>query len=102
MTTAVQLLVAYQLSPLLSTGSSGTIVDCLRWVRTIPSLGETLKNILARKDCTNHTAEVKVLEQGSRAVSDLPIEDVVYLSDSKSLLDAINSPREDILVWYTI
>ena len=44
------------------------------------------------KYCTNYDAEVKALEQGAQAVIDLTntnSEDVVFLTDSQSVLDSL-------------
>ena len=49
------------------------------------------------KYCTNYDAEVKALEQGAQAVIDLTdtnSEDVVFLTDSRSVLDLLAGPGE--------
>ena len=55
--------------------------------------GETLEAASATgRYCTNHDAEVKALEQGAQAVIDLTdtnSEDVVFLTDSRSVLDSL-------------
>ena len=55
--------------------------------------GETLEAASATgKYCTNYDAEVKALEQGAKAVIDLTdanSENVVFLTDSRSVLDSL-------------
>ena len=55
--------------------------------------GETLKAASATgKYCTNYDAEVKALEQGAQAMIDLAdanSENVVFLTDSRSVLDSL-------------
>ena len=55
--------------------------------------GETLEAASATgKYCTNYDAEVKALEQGAQAVIDLTdanSENVVFLTDSRSVLDSL-------------
>ena len=55
--------------------------------------GETLEEASATgKYCTNYDAEVKALEQGAQAVIDLTdanSENVVFLTDSRSVLDSL-------------
>ena len=55
--------------------------------------GETLEAASATgKYCTNYDAEVKALEQGAQAVIDLAdanSENVVFLTDSRSVLDSL-------------
>ena len=55
--------------------------------------GQTLEAASATgKYCTNYAAEVKVLEQGTQAViyvTDTNSEDVVFLTDSRSVLDSL-------------
>ena len=55
--------------------------------------GQTLETASAtRKYCTNYDAEVKALEQGAQAVIDLTdanSENVVFLTDSRSVLDSL-------------
>ena len=41
------------------------------------------------RHCTNYGAEVKALEQGAKAIDDLT--DVVFLTDSRSALDALHN-----------
>ena len=50
------------------------------------------------KYCTNYDAEVKALEQGAQAVIDLTdtnSEDVVFLTDYRSVLDSLAGHGED-------
>ena len=55
--------------------------------------GDTIESATATgKHCTNYTAEVKALSQGAQAILDIVgnhKEDVVFLTDSKSVLDAL-------------
>ena len=55
--------------------------------------GDTIESATATgKHCTNYTAEVKALSQGAQAILDIVAnhkEDVVFLTDSKSVLDAL-------------
>ena len=55
--------------------------------------GQTLEAASATgKYCTNYDAEVRALEQGAQAVIDLTYtnsEDVVFLTDSQSVLDSL-------------
>ena len=55
--------------------------------------GDTIESATAvGKHCTNYTAEVKALSQGVQAILDIVgnhKEDVVFLTDSKSVLDAL-------------
>ena len=55
--------------------------------------GETLEAAsVTGKYCTNYDAEVKALEQGAQAVIDLTdanSENVVFLTDSRSVLDSL-------------
>ena len=46
--------------------------------------------------CTNYGAEVKALEQGAKAIDDLTDQttDVVFLTDSRSALDALHNQSE--------
>ena len=53
------------------------------------------------KYCTNYDVEVKALEQGSQAVIDLTdtnSEDVVFLTDSRSVLDSLAGHGEHNLI----
>ena len=64
--------------------------------------GETLEATSATgKYCTNYDAEVKALEQGTQAVIDLTdtnSEDVVFLTDSRALLDSLAGHGEHNLI----
>ena len=63
--------------------------------------GQTIENSTATgKHCTNYSAEVKALEQGAKAVDDLTDQtsDVVFLTDSRSALDAIQNQNEPNLI----
>ena len=63
--------------------------------------GQTIENSTATgKHCTNYFAEVKALEQGAKAVDDLTDQtsDVVFLTDSRSALDAIQNQNEPYLM----
>ena len=63
--------------------------------------GQTIENSTATgKHCTNYSAEVKALEQGAKAVDDLTDQtsDVVFLTDSRSALDAIQNQNEPYLM----
>ena len=63
--------------------------------------GQTIENSTATgKNCTNYSAEVKALEQGAKAVDDLTDQtsDVVFLTDSRSALDAIQNQNEPYLI----
>ena len=55
--------------------------------------GDTMESATATgKHCTNYAAEVKALSQGAQAILDIVRnhkEDVVLLTDSKSVLDAL-------------
>ena len=55
--------------------------------------GDTIESATATgKHCTNYAAEVKALSQGAQAILDIVgnhKEDVVFLTDSKSVLDAL-------------
>ena len=55
--------------------------------------GDTIESATATgKQCTNYAAEVKALSQGAQAILDIVgnhKEDVVFLTDSKSVLDAL-------------
>ena len=55
--------------------------------------GDTIESATATgKHCTNYAAEVKALSQGAQAILDIVAnhkEDVVFLTDSKSVLDAL-------------
>ena len=55
--------------------------------------GDTIESATATgKHCTNYTAEVKALSQGAQAILYIVAnhkEDVVFLTDSKSVLDAL-------------
>ena len=48
------------------------------------------------KHCTNYGAEVKALEQGAKAIDDLTNQttDVVFLTDSRSTLDALHNHNQ--------
>ena len=48
------------------------------------------------KHCTNYGAGVKALEQGTKAIDDLTDQttDVVFLTDSRSALDALHNQSE--------
>ena len=60
--------------------------------------GETLEAASATgKYCTNYDAEVKALEQGAQAVIDLTdtiSKDVVFHTDSRSVLDSLSGHGE--------
>ena len=59
--------------------------------------GQQIENSAATgKHCTNYGAEVKVLEQGAKAINDLTDQttDVVFLTDSRSALDALHNQSE--------
>ena len=55
--------------------------------------GDTIESATATgKHCTNYAAEVKALSQGAQAILDIVVnykEDVLFLTDSKSVLDAL-------------
>ena len=63
--------------------------------------GQTYEAALVTgKYCTHYDAEVKALEQGAQAVIDLTdtnSEDVVFLIDSRSVLDSLAGYGEHIL-----
>ena len=59
--------------------------------------GQQIENSAATgKHCTNYGAEVKALEQGAKAVDDLTDQttDVVFLTNSRSALDALHNQSE--------
>ena len=59
--------------------------------------GQQIENSAAtEKHCTNYGAEVKALEQGAKAIDDLTDQttDVVFLTDSRSALDALHNQCE--------
>ena len=59
--------------------------------------GQQIENSAATgKHCTNYGAEVKALEQGAKAIDDLTDQttDVVFLTDSRSALDALHNQSE--------
>ena len=60
--------------------------------------GETLEAASATgKYCTNYDAEMKALEQGAQTVIDLTYtnsEDVVCLTDSRSVVESLNGHEE--------
>ena len=60
--------------------------------------GDTIQSATATgKHCTNYAAEVKALSQGAQAILDIVghhKEDVVFLTDSKSVLDALTCHGE--------
>ena len=59
--------------------------------------GQQIENSAATgKHCTNYGAVVKALEQGAKAIDDLTDQttDVVFLTDSRSALDALYNQSE--------
>ena len=60
--------------------------------------GDTIESATATgKHCTNYAAEVKALSQRAQTILDIVgnhKEDVVFLTDSKSVLDALARHRE--------
>ena len=70
-------------------------------LRYLPN-GQTLEAALAtEKSCTNYDTEVKAIEQGAQAVinqTDTNSEDVVFLTDSRSVLDSLAGHDEHNLI----
>ena len=70
-----------------------------RWIY-LPN-GQTLEAASATgKYCTNYDGEVKTIEQGAQVViylTDTNLEDVVFLTDCRSLLDSLSEYGEQSL-----
>ena len=75
-------------------GGAGSLIYLLN--------GQTLEEASSTgKYCTNYDAEVKALEEGAQAVIDLThtnSEDVVFLTDSRSVLDSLAGHGEHNLI----
>ena len=73
-------------------GGTGSIIYLQR--------GQQIENsAVTGKHCTNYGAKVKALEQGAKAIDDFTDQttDVVFLTDSRSALDALHSQSEQHL-----